>query len=156
MSDRNVNLIRVAFQQFVPHQSLKNTTKLRWILLRQPYRLRDQRDKRLASFVCKWRHRRHVAWHKQKVFNYHSNLLRLVADDQLYKTANLKMALFSFILLSLVVNSTISSRIVGFNAVGGSEYLNMRLVLEELAARGHEVQNNFFTVMFKQLSADIF
>ncbi|KAL9957670.1 hypothetical protein ACROYT_G034594 [Oculina patagonica] len=49
------------------------------------------------------------------------------------------MALFSLLLLSLAVNSALSARIAGFWTIGGSQYLNMKQILEELASRGHEV-----------------
>ena len=54
------------------------------------------------------------------------------------RTAN--MALFSLVLFSLAVNSALSARIAGYCALGGSEYLNTRQILEELASRGHEVE----------------
>ena len=50
-----------------------------------------------------------------------------------------KMALFSLILLSLTVNSALSARIAGFWTAGGSQYINMRQIMEELASKGHEV-----------------
>lgn len=43
-------------------------------------------------------------------------------------------------LLLLVANSALSARIAGFHMAGGSQYLNTKLVLEELASRGHEVR----------------
>ena len=53
-----------------------------------------------------------------------------------------KMAL-SFLLFlslaSLAVNSASSARVAGFLAIGGSEYINMRNILEELISRSHEV-----------------
>ena len=65
-------------------------------------------------------------------------------------TQTAKMALFSLFLLSLVVKSALSARIIGFTALGGSEYLNMKLTLEDLASRGHEVEYSFYTVMHLQ------
>ena len=59
--------------------------------------------------------------------------------------ANCKMAFFSLLLLSFVVNSSFSARIVGFWTAGGSQYINMRQTLEELASRGHEVNNTVLT-----------
>lgn len=50
-----------------------------------------------------------------------------------------KMALFSLLLLLLAINSAMSARIAGFVAIGGSQYINTRNTLEELASRGHEV-----------------
>ena len=49
------------------------------------------------------------------------------------------MALFSLLLLSVAVCSASSARIAGFMTFGGSQYINMRHVLEELVSRGHEV-----------------
>lgn len=49
------------------------------------------------------------------------------------------MALFALVLFSLVVSSALSARIAGYCSIGVSEYLNTRQILEELAARGHEV-----------------
>ena len=43
-------------------------------------------------------------------------------------------------LLLLATNSALSARIAGFHMAGGSQYLNTKLVLEELASRGHEVR----------------
>ena len=59
------------------------------------------------------------------------------------------MALFLLLLLSLVVDSALSARIVGFCILGGSEYMNTRNVMEELASRGHEVKNKVSIVMHK-------
>ena len=50
------------------------------------------------------------------------------------------MALFSLVLFSLAVSTALSARIAGYSALGGSEYLNMRQIMEELASRGHEVK----------------
>jgi len=50
------------------------------------------------------------------------------------------MALLSpLILLALVVSSVSSARIAGFMALGGSQYINMKHIMEELASRGHQV-----------------
>ncbi|KAL9957663.1 hypothetical protein ACROYT_G034586 [Oculina patagonica] len=49
------------------------------------------------------------------------------------------MALFPLLLLPLVVNSALSAKIAGFTTLGGSQYMNLMLTLEELASRGHEV-----------------
>ncbi|XP_078350006.1 UDP-glucuronosyltransferase 2C1-like [Oculina patagonica] len=49
------------------------------------------------------------------------------------------MALLSVLIFLLAVNSALSARIAGFSAVGGSQYINMRHAMEELASRGHEV-----------------
>lgn len=51
-----------------------------------------------------------------------------------------KMALSLFFMLLLAGNSALSARIAGFCAVGGSQYINTRHTLEELANRGHEVE----------------
>lgn len=42
-------------------------------------------------------------------------------------------------LMLLAANSALAARIAGFHMIGGSQYLNTKLVLEELASRGHEV-----------------
>lgn len=47
--------------------------------------------------------------------------------------------LLPLILLTLVVSSVSSARIAGFMAIGGSQYINMKHIMEELAARGHQV-----------------
>jgi len=49
------------------------------------------------------------------------------------------MALLSLLLLLVAVNCALSARIAGFHAIGGSQYINTRHTLEELASRGHEV-----------------
>jgi len=49
------------------------------------------------------------------------------------------MPLLSLLLLFLAANSALSSRIVGFITLGGSQYINIKHTLEELASRGHEV-----------------
>ncbi|KAL9975928.1 hypothetical protein ACROYT_G013148 [Oculina patagonica] len=41
--------------------------------------------------------------------------------------------------LLLAVNTTLSARIAAFYTMGGSQYINTRHTLEELASRGHEV-----------------
>ena len=51
----------------------------------------------------------------------------------------LKMVVLSLLLLLLAVNSASLAKIAGFAAVGGSGYINMRNIMEELASRGHEV-----------------
>ena len=50
-----------------------------------------------------------------------------------------KMALLSLLLLSLAVNTASSAQIVGFWTVGGSQYITIRQIMEELASKGHEV-----------------
>jgi len=50
-----------------------------------------------------------------------------------------------FLLLSLGVGAGLSARIVGFIAMGGSQYINMKHTLEELASRGNEVK--YYTVL---------
>ena len=49
------------------------------------------------------------------------------------------MALSWLFLLMLGASSVSSARIAGFHMIGGSQYINTKLVLEELASRGHEV-----------------
>ena len=51
-----------------------------------------------------------------------------------------KMVVLSLLLLLLAVNSASSAKIAGFVAIGGSGYINMRHIMEELASRGHEVR----------------
>ena len=49
------------------------------------------------------------------------------------------MALSLLFLLMLAASSVSSARIAGFHMIGGSQCINTKLVLEELASRGHEV-----------------
>ncbi|XP_073242723.1 UDP-glucuronosyltransferase 2C1-like [Porites lutea] len=49
------------------------------------------------------------------------------------------MALLVLILLSLTVSSVSSAQIAGFISLGGSQYMTLRRILEELASRGHQV-----------------
>ena len=51
----------------------------------------------------------------------------------------LNMVMLSSLLLLLAVKTASLSKIAGFAAVGGSGYINMRNIMEELASRGHEV-----------------
>ena len=51
----------------------------------------------------------------------------------------LKMVVLSLLFLLLAVNTASLAKIAGFAAVGGSGYINMRNIMEELASRGHEV-----------------
>ena len=50
-----------------------------------------------------------------------------------------KMLSLSSILLLFLAESSSSAKILGGSAVGGSHYMVIRNVMEELAARGHEV-----------------
>ena len=43
-------------------------------------------------------------------------------------------------MLTLFVSPVLTARIAGFHVVGGSQYMNMRQMLEELSSRGHEVE----------------
>lgn len=52
---------------------------------------------------------------------------------------NKKMALLALTLLSLTVSSVSSAQIAGFISLGGSQYMTLRRILEELASRGHQV-----------------
>ena len=52
-------------------------------------------------------------------------------------------ALVSLLLL-LCISSSLSARIAGFHAVGGSQYINIRNTLEELVSRGHEVKKYIY------------
>lgn len=54
-----------------------------------------------------------------------------------------EMALLSLLTMLLVVNSALSARIAGFLTIGGSQYMNMRRTMEELAFRGHEVGKHY-------------
>ena len=61
-------------------------------------------------------------------------------DLQTYsETRKAVMALSWLFLLMLAASSVSSARIAGFHMIGGSQYINTKLVLEELASRGHEV-----------------
>jgi len=53
--------------------------------------------------------------------------------------ARSKMALLSLFLLSLAFNTASSARIAGFWLIGGSQYITMRQIMEELTSKGHEV-----------------
>ena len=44
-----------------------------------------------------------------------------------------------WLMLLLKAESSHSAKIVGFSAIGGSHYMMIRNVMEEMAARGHEV-----------------
>lgn len=59
-----------------------------------------------------------------------------------------KMALLALSLLSLTVSSVLSARIVGFMALGGSQYINMKHIMEELAFRGHQVDKESVVLIF--------
>ena len=62
------------------------------------------------------------------------------------------MALLALILLSISISSVSSARIAGFIAFGGSHYISMTNILEELASRGHQVEQTilFFRTLFLQ------
>ena len=47
--------------------------------------------------------------------------------------------LLPLFLLALVVSAVSSACIAGFMALGGSQYINMKHIMEELASRGHQV-----------------
>ena len=53
------------------------------------------------------------------------------------------MAFLSLLLLLLAANAASPARIVGFHMIGGSQYINTRHIMEELASRGHEVCKGF-------------
>lgn len=53
--------------------------------------------------------------------------------------STITLSLPTLLLAFLFLNSAFSARIAGFHAIGGSQYINTRNVLEELASRGHEV-----------------
>ena len=62
----------------------------------------------------------------------------------------LKIVVLSLLLLLLAVNTASLAKIAGFAAVGGSGYINMRNIMEELASRGHEVHlYRIYTLWFK-------
>ena len=73
----------------------------------------------------------------------HSQGLRDVGKKKGTRSAKLdmllKMVMLSLLLLLLAVNTASLAKIAGFAAVGGSGYINMRNIMEELASRGHEV-----------------
>ena len=50
-----------------------------------------------------------------------------------------KMALLSLLLFSLTVTTASSARIACFWLIGGSQYITMSNIMEELASKGHEV-----------------
>ena len=52
---------------------------------------------------------------------------------------NMACLLMLLYMLTLFVNPVLTARIAGFHVVGGSQYMNMRQMLEELSSRGHEV-----------------
>ena len=54
--------------------------------------------------------------------------------------------LLPLILLALVVSSVSSARIAAFMALGGSQYINMKNIMEELASRGHQVDNSQYNL----------
>lgn len=64
-----------------------------------------------------------------------------------------KMALLALSLLSLTVSSVLSARIVGFMALGGSQYINMKHIMEELASRGHQVDKESVVLIFQNIHA---
>lgn len=70
-----------------------------------------------------------------------SNTL-LIYIELIKETRTAEMALFSLLLILLALNSALSARIAGVCTLGGSQYINMRHALEELACRGHEVVCN--------------
>ena len=45
-------------------------------------------------------------------------------------------AFLALLALTLEINSAFSARIAGFHTTGGSQYINTRNILEELATRG--------------------
>lgn len=66
---------------------------------------------------------------------------KVLKQAKLISKENTKATMVSLALLLvlLAVNPVLSARIAGFHAVGGSQYINTRHTLEELASRGHEV-----------------
>ena len=65
--------------------------------------------------------------------------LLMETDKNMSETRKAFMALSWLFLLMLAVSSVSTARIAGFHMIGGSQYINTKLVLEELASRGHEV-----------------
>ena len=60
------------------------------------------------------------------------------------------MALSWLFLLMLAASCVSSARIAGFHMIGGSQYINTKLVLEELASRGHEVIPHLFKIILNK------
>ena len=48
----------------------------------------------------------------------------------------------SWLTLVLLADNSFSAKILGGSAVGGSHYIMIRNVMEEVASRGHEVSHN--------------
>lgn len=84
-----------------------------------PLRISAGEDRQRAHRHAKWgeEHCEHLQTHIQRAF----------------------MALSWLFLLMLAASSVSSARIAGFHMIGGSQYINTKLILEELASRGHEV-----------------
>ena len=62
-----------------------------------------------------------------------------ISTNTYSETRKAFMALSWLFLLMLGASSVSSARIAGFHMIGGSQYINTKLVLDELASRGHEV-----------------
>lgn len=62
-----------------------------------------------------------------------------MAKRDIVNIINMAFMLMLLYMLTLFVSPVLTARIAGFHVVGGSQYMNMRQILEELYSRGHEV-----------------
>lgn len=62
-----------------------------------------------------------------------------MANRDIVNIINMAFMLMLLYVLTLFVSPVLTARIAGFHVVGGSQYMNMRQMLEELYSRGHEV-----------------
>lgn len=62
-----------------------------------------------------------------------------MANRDIVNIINMGFMLMLLYILTLFVSPVLTARIAGFHVVGGSQYMNMRQMLEELYSRGHEV-----------------
>ena len=62
-----------------------------------------------------------------------------MAKRDIVNIINMAFMLMLLYMLTLFVSPVLTARIAGFHVVGGSQYMNMRQILEELYSRDHEV-----------------
>lgn len=62
-----------------------------------------------------------------------------MANRDIVNIISMAFMLMLLYMLTLFVSPVLTARIAGFHVVGGSQYMNMRQMLEELYSRGHEV-----------------
>lgn len=62
-----------------------------------------------------------------------------MANRDIFNIISMAFMLMLLYMLTLFVSPVLTARIAGFHVVGGSQYMNMRQMLEELYSRGHEV-----------------